>query len=160
MRRIDRARQERMANKIKRELENMRTKPWKYVYCLKENCPKAETCHHKLFFEGHKDRDTVIEVLNPYLQTDGECPHYRTPGCKKTMAVGFMRQVCRMNADMLKKFQSACMRAFCKTVYYEMRAGNRLLSPGEQSTIRSCAEKVGWNFPENGFDHMYEVPVW
>lgn len=160
MRRINRERQERMARKIKRELENMRTKPSKYVYCLKENCPLADTCLHKLFFEGHKDKDRVIEVLNPYLQKDGDCMYYNTLGRKKMMAVGFMRQVCRMDDATLKKFQSACMKIFCKSVYYEMRAGNRLLSPGEQSYIRECATKVGWNFPETGFDRMYEVPVW
>lgn len=160
MRRINRARQERMARKIERDLEAMRTKPLKYVYCLKENCPQAETCLHKLFFEGHKDKDRVIEVLNPYLQSEGNCVHYKTLGCTQMMAVGFMGQVCRMDDTTRKKFQSVCMKDICKTVYYEMRAGNRLLSPSDQSYIRKCATKVGWNFPANGFDQMYEVPVW
>lgn len=160
MRRINRAKQEHIAWKIQNDLKNMRTKPTKYVYCLKENCPQADTCLHKLFFAEHKDKDTIIEVLNPYLQKDGECQHYRTLGRKQTVAVGFMGQVCRMDTETRRKFQSACMKNICKTVYYEMRAGHRLLSPGEQLYIRRCAQEVNWDFPENGFDHMHEVPVW
>lgn len=160
MGRINRTKQEYMARKIERELEAMRTKPLKYVYCLKENCTQADTCLHKLFLEGHKDKDRVIEVLNPYLQKDGECQYYNTLGRKQIVAVGFMGQVSHMDTETRKKFQSECMKGICKTVYYEMRAGNRLLSPTSQSYIRECATKVGWNFPKNGFDRMYEVPVW
>lgn len=160
MRHIDREKQKAIEENLKRQIEARKTQPTKYVYCLKEDCPKADSCFHKLFFKGHKENDTVIEVLNPYLQNETECAHYRTWGATQKLAAGFTRQVYAMDEDTRKRFQSRCMKVICKTVYYEMRSGQHLLSPSDQLFIRKCAKEVGWNFPEDGFNQMFIVPAW
>lgn len=151
-----------IAQKLEAAVKEMRKKPVQYVYCLKEDCEHAKECLHKLFFEVPKASYQVITVYNPYLQQqeEGECPHLKVAGETMKMAVGFTAQVGRMNPEILKQFQKECMKEYCKSVYYDMRAGKRLLSPGDQEYIRGCAAKVGWDFPENGFDKMYTVPSW
>lgn len=148
--------------KLEKQIKDMQNRPFDYVYCLRENCPQASECLHKKFYEEVKDKRVVISVYNPQYQQhqEGQCPNYKVKGETMQVAVGFTHQVAKMDASMLKAFQRECMKVYCKSVYYEMRAGNRLLSPSDQQCIRNCAAKVGWIFPENGFDRMRTVPSW
>lgn len=135
-------------------------KPEHYIYCLKEGCPKANSCLHKLWFENVRKGHQKFEVYNTELQevTSEGCRHYICDGRTRWLAWGFTGQVSRMPTVVKKRFQSECMRWVCKTIYYDMRSGKRMLTPTEQSSIRQCAQKVGWHFPANGFDQMIEVP--
>lgn len=150
------------AARLERSVKEMCKKPVQYVYCLKENCSQAQECLHKVFFEKPKESHHVITVFNPYLQQheDGKCPDFKVMGETKKIAVGFTAQVARMDDETLKRFQAECMKTLCKSVYYDMRAGKRLLLPEDQLFFRNCAARVGWNFPADGFDKMHTVPSW
>ena len=143
-------------------LENLNRKPYNYTYCLKDDCPLAATCKHKVFYEQEGKEKYVISVFNPLVHhPEGDtCRHYVGMNETEIMARGFEHFVSCLDDETKKKFQRVCMNNFCKSVYYDLRAGNRLIYPAEQSLLMSYASKVGATLTTSGFDRTYIVPKW
>ena len=144
-------------------IERVLEKPYDYAICLNaESCPKRERCLHALETTASKCSAQIIRCVNPQLYADGkECAQFRDKDAKCRYAFGFTRQSERMKAmGKYKEFMTACQKWFCRTVYYDMRAGNRTITPDEQRIIIGCAEKVGVHFPANAFDRMVETTDW
>lgn len=141
--------------------QKMQQEPHGYKCCVKEECECKQTCLHYLFYM--KNNDFFIDVVNPKrIAAFGteKCNFFADATRPSTYALGFARFVNRLNKDEKDRFQRRCMRLFCKSVYYEMRAGNRVIMPREQNVLREAAEQEGIAVPGQFFDETFEAPGW
>lgn len=144
-------------------MKRISEKPFDYPICMNwQKCPKRERCLHAQETTAEKCRWQVVHCINPLLYAEGkDCVQFRDKDEKCRYAFGFTRQAERLKArGKYKEFMALCQRYFCRTVFFEMRSGQKALSPGDQQYIIRCAAEVGYAFPEDGFDQMIEVTKW
>ena len=143
-------------------MERVKEKPVNYPVCISMTCGRRESCLHALETTAEGLECPVITCINPlkYRGKDG-CSEYRDKDAKWQYAFGM-----KCIAHMLKRlgvyqdFMEKCMRHFCRTVYYDMHAGNRIIYPHEQQLILGCAAEVGVDLPADSFDRMEDAKAW
>lgn len=141
-------------------ISKMQLPPENYAYCVQAACPLSHNCLHSTLLResGDKHYVRVINPVNQYIAS--ECPDFQPSDTMATYALGFSYRVSRMNLDEKSRFQSRCMHYFCKTVFYDMRSGKRIISPKEQLLIIKAAEEEGILFAPTDFDRTFEAPEW
>lgn len=146
-------------NEIVRRLA---TKPSNYPICMNTECRNRNTCLHAFETTEQKTQTIVITCINPKMYAEGtECTKYRHSGSTCHYAFGM-----RTLAERLKSkgknhlFMNECLKHFCRTVYYDIYAGIRVISPEEQDCIMDCVKAVGTDIPSHPFDEYAEVPLW
>lgn len=141
--------------------QKMQQEPHGYKCCVKEECGCRQECLHYLFYK--KNDDFFLSVINPKkivaFGTE-KCNFFADATRPTTYALGFVGFVNRLNKDEKDRFQRRCMRSFCKSVFYEMRAGNRVIMPWEQDALREAAEHEGIKVTGQFFDETFEAPAW
>lgn len=141
-------------------ISKMQLIPANYAYCVQTGCPRSHNCLRSTLLHESGDKH-YIRIINPTNQHIApECSDYRPSDTKATYALGFSRRISRMNLDEKSRFQNRCMLYFCKTVFYEMRSGKRIISPKEQQLIIQAAEEENIIFAPTDFDHTFEAPEW
>lgn len=141
-------------------ISKMQLPPENYAYCVQTSCPLSQNCLHSTLLRESGDKH-YVRVINPVNQhIASECPDFQPSDTMATYALGFSYRVSRMNLDEKSRFQSRCMNYFCKTVFYDMRSGKRIISPKEQLFIIKAAEEEGILFAPTDFDHTFEAPEW
>lgn len=143
-------------------MSKLQQEPHDYACCVNEDCQSKSQCLRYLQYQA-KGREFFLRIINPRVAQhigNTKCNMYADATHPGTYAVGFERFVRRLNPDEKLRFQCRCMHHFCKTVYYNMRAGKRIIYPWEQDTIRDAARKEGIDFPEHGWDHEFQAPAW
>lgn len=143
-------------------MERVKEKPLNYPICMHNECARRDKCLHALETTPERMAHPIITCVNPLNYSDkDDCKEFRDKDAKTMFAFGMkgIASILKQN-DQYKKFLSACMDHFCRTVYYDMQAGHRIIYPQEQKVILDCAAKLGVHLPANSFDQMVETMGW
>lgn len=147
---------------ISRLMERVKEKPVNYPICFSTTCGKRESCLHALETTTEGLECPAIMCINPlkYSGKDG-CSEYRDKDAKAYFAVG-IRGIAQTlkRQGVYKDFVQRCMRYFCRTVYYDMYAGQRVIAPHEQQLILGCAAELGVDLSVDSFDRIMEAKAW
>lgn len=144
-------------------VRKMQQEPHDYAYCVREDCKHRHECLHYLQYERSGDKLFFFRTINPFKTKpygEEKCNFFADATRQCTYAIGFGRFVSQLNLDEKQRFQSRCKHSFCKTVYYDMRAGKRILYPWDQDIIREAAEHEHIAFPKDAFDYTFQAPAW
>lgn len=144
-----------------RLVQRMQQEPYDYKCCVNEACTCKQECLHYLAYQ--KSGGFFLKVLNPRriaCHGTGGCDFFADATRSATYALGFSLFVSRLNKDEKERFQRRCMQAFCKSVYYEMRAGKRIIMPWEQDILLEAARREGIEVEGQLFDETFEAPRW
>lgn len=143
-------------------INRLAAKPADYPICMNTECRNRNTCRHALETTEQKMQEPVIRCINPLVYADGaECPQYRHKDATCHYAFGMRTLAERLkSAGRYRLFMNECLKHFCRTVYYDMYAGVRVISPEEQDCIVECAKTVGADIPPQPFDDYAEFPLW
>ena len=134
--------------------------PNNYTLCIKNDCPKADTCLRHVAVEMMPSEVQRWSIISPaYLaQTEGECPVYRSAE-KVQYARGFVRMMSELTVKQAHAVKENIVATFGMNMYYRMRRGERLITPTEQEEIYALLEKQGVSErPE--FDAYVEDYLW
>ncbi len=138
-------------------------KPINYAMCTNPHCSLAATCRHALEATEDARNASVLHIINPLEyagRTDG-CPQYRNVDSTSSYAIGFTSLSNRIkDAGLLSRFKAECLKHFSRTTFYELRAGNRELSPETQNIIKECAHRAGYTFDDDAFDEYVVGTCW
>ncbi len=137
-------------------------KPYNYPICLNTECILRERCLHAIETTAEQMSATFITCVNPSVYADkDECTEFRDKDAIAYMAFG-MQKIAKTlkQSGCYSAFIAECLHHFCRTVYYEMLAGEHSITPSDQSIILECAEKVGKPLPADSFDKMIEMKAW
>ena len=143
-------------------IERVKEKPTNYPICMHMGCQKRDLCLHALETNLERMMRPIITCVNPLTYSDEDvCEQFRDKDAKSMYAFG-MKDIARTlkHLDLYKAFKSACMRHFCRTVYYDILAGHRIIYPQEQKVILDCAAKLGVHLSPNSFDQTVETTGW
>ena len=137
--------------------------PLGYAFCLEKNCVQGEKCLRSTKFkefcaQEHRSSFCIVnpEDCNPQQKN---CINFRSAE-PAPYAFGFTNEYQKMNLIQKDAFKHLMIGHFCKTLYYDMKRGDRIITPEEQKTIISLAKKAEYNFPPNGFDRIHLLPGW
>lgn len=150
-------------NPKERLMRNLMEKPLHYPICLNwQTCKNRTRCLHALETTEAKCQAPTIYSVNPQLYDPEQgCTQFRDKDAKHSYAFGFTRMAERIKATgRYQQFSSLCQKHFSRTLFFDMRAGNRAISPAEQQIIIQCAAQAGISFPAKGFDKMVETTKW
>lgn len=154
-----------MAQKISKStiFSRINQKPLDYAMCTNPHCSLAATCRHALEATEEARTASVLHIINPLEyegRTDG-CAHYRNANATVAYAIGFVNLSNRIKAaGLFSRFKSECLKHFSRTTFYELRAGNRELSPETQNIIKECAHRAGYTSDDDAFDEYVVGPCW
>lgn len=143
-------------------LERVKEKPRNYPICLYMGCTKRDKCLHALETSQEHLTRPIITCVNPLTYSDKEdCKQFRDKDDKTMYAFGMKNIAYTMKQhDLYKAFKSACMHHFCRTIYYDMMAGQHIIYPVEQKIILDIVAQLGIHLPANSFDQMVEATGW
>ncbi len=136
------------------------TVPNNYTLCIKNDCPKADTCLRHVavgMMSSEVQRWSIISLA--YLaQIEGECPMYRSAE-KVQYARGFVRMIRTLPVNVSEMVAHKLIAHFGRNAYYDMRKGKRLIAPAEQEIIRTVVAECGAG-QEVAFDAYEEDYQW
>lgn len=136
------------------------SKPFGYALCVKEDCPQKGQCLRYQQYQKDNGKSRMINIINPLTIASTPCKMFSDASKPGKYAIGMYRIVLRLNPDQKARFQDRCMRSFCKTVFYEMRGGQRVITPMEMSLIIKAGQAEGITICEEDFDITFEAPAW
>ncbi len=134
--------------------------PESYALCLYDGCPRAGECLRYTLAQGVPAGHTYIKILSPAAarQSAGAaCPHFR-PIVKYAYARGIeslLRQLRTFPYDDSVWIRRSVYNYLGRWKYYEIKHGNRLVTPEEQETIRNFFRKKGIS-AEPSYDEMID----
>lgn len=140
----------------------VKEKPADYPICLYMDCSKRERCLHALETTAERLECTIVMCVNPRICSDeAGCREFRDMDARVYFAFG-MRGIAEAmkKRGLYKAFMNGCMHHFCRTVYYDMVAGLRSVSPREQQVILTIAAGLGVQLDADSFDRMVETVAW
>ena len=121
-----------------------------YLVCFINSCPLHEQCLRWLVGR-HAPQEPLSHVavnpLNPNVGVDN-CELYR-PNVRVIMKRGLTHFYYDMPGHTEKAIRSALIGHFGHKYYFEMRKGERLITPDQQQTIERVCRHYGWNGPLN-----------
>ena len=144
-------------------IDKMQKVPHRYALCVKSDCPMASGCLRHMLYEKNNGRKSTIEVVNPkhvVRDAEGGCRFFADGGRQATYALGFLRFVYGLTSKQKAMFQKRCLESIGKTVYYEMRASERVITPSWQAFLLRVAEEEGIPVPDRFFDCTFKAPAW
>lgn len=110
--------------------------PQGYVHCINRDCPLANECLRFLAAENAPEDVLQYAVLNPKaIKTAGsDCPFHRdsTP---KRFGRGMNNMLQQVPSGRLKVLRAQLIALFGRTLFYEMKKGDKLVSPENQAKI-------------------------
>lgn len=134
--------------------------PASYTLCLYEGCPRATQCLRCALGLGVPAERTQIRILSPAAArrlAGDQCPHFR-PIVKYSYARGIeslLRQLRSFPYDDAVWIKDKVYNFFGRWKYYEIKHGDRLVTPEEQAEIRKYFLKRGIT-AEPSFDERVE----
>lgn len=136
--------------------------PPNYPVCLNMECTKRDRCLHALSTgEQHLAASSVI-CINPLRYSGSQpCSEYRDKDAIARYAFGMKGLANSLKIQHLyRSFMAECRKHYCRTVFYDMYAGKRTITPEDQSVLLSCARSIGATLSDDCFDEVVEGTAW
>lgn len=132
----------------KTEADIFREKVPSYLVCFIDTCPLHEQCLRWLV-GCHADTAPLSHVaVNPRNPKMGreDCPMYREKK-RVVMKRGLTQMYHEMPGYMEHDIRHALIHLFTRKAYFQMRRGDRLITPAEQQQIADTCRRHGWTAP-------------
>lgn len=142
------------------EADVFREKAHHYLVCFLDRCPLSQRCLRYLvgqYASSYPSAHTSINPLHPKVQT-AECPMFR-PIVRVMKKKGMTHFYHDMPGYMEYNIRQELIRLFKRTYYYEMRRGDRLITPEQQQQIEQVCRRHGWQGDLN-YDGEQEDWAW
>ena len=147
-------------DKTKTQEEIFRNKVDHYIVCFLDHCPLHEQCLRWLVGQYADPTLIIFRSINP------RNPHYANENCdmfrpnrKVVMKMGFKNMYHDMPGYMEHSIRSKLISLFGHRQYFEMRKGERLVTPDQQQQILDICRAEGWQGPIN-YDGEQEDWLW
>lgn len=131
-----------------------------YLVCFIDQCPLCSKCLRYLVGQyAVPDRPTYLAAnpRNPQVGNE-QCILFRED-VRVTMKKGFKNMYLDMPGRMEKAIRRELIAWLGRNEYFQMRRGDRLITPEDQQLISSVCRKHGWNAPIV-YDGEQEDFVW
>ena len=143
-----------------READVLREKANHYLICFLDRCPLRDRCLRYLVGQHASSEPWAHTSINPLhagVQT-AECAMFR-PNVRVVKKKGMMHFYHDMPGYMENNIRQALIRLFKRTYYFEMRRGDRLITPEQQQQIEQVCRRHGWQ-GELNYDGEEEDWAW
>ena len=143
-----------------READVLREKANHYLICFLDRCPLRDRCLRYLVGQHASSEPWAHTSINPLhegVQT-AECAMFR-PNVRVVKKKGMMHFYHDMPGYMENNIRQALIRLFKRTYYFEMRRGDRLITPEQQQQIEQVCRRHGWQGKLN-YDGEEEDWAW
>lgn len=146
--------------KTKTQEELFREKSEHYLVCFLDHCPLREQCLRWLVGQYADPSLVVYTAINPRNPKFGgkDCEMFRL-NQRAVMKRGFLSMYHDMPGYMEKHIRWQLIGKFGRRKYFEMRKGDRLITPSEQQVIQDICRANGWEGPIN-YDAEQEDWLW
>ena len=117
-----------------------------YLVCFIDSCPIHAECLRWLVGQhANPDLPSIVAInpRNPQMGND-RCPKFRASGLV-TMKTGLKHLYEDMTHRMETAIRNALICQFGRKQYFEMRKGERLITPDDQAQIADICQEYGWN---------------
>ena len=116
-----------------------------YMVCFHDGCERHGQCLHWLVGQHVNDEAVVLPAVSPRnrLVRSGQCPLFR-PKVYATLKRGMMHFYDQMPGRLEHGIREELIGLFNRKVYYQLRNGERAISPDEQSVIADVCRRHGW----------------
>ena len=145
---------------MKTQKEVFREKVDHYEVCFIDHCPLREQCLRWLvgqYADTTRVMFTTINQRNPMYGNE-HCEMFR-PNKRAMMKRGFKNMYHDMPGYMERRIRWQLIASFGRRIYFEMRKGDRLITPAQQQTILNVCRANGWQGPIN-YDGEQEDWLW
>ena len=138
----------------------MKDKVDHYTICFIDNCPLHKHCLRWMVGRYADPSRTVYLSINPHnpLVANDDCPQYRED-IRVKMKKGFVNIYYDMPGHMEAKIRQQLIAKLGRKPYFEMRKGQRLITPEQQELIERVIRANGWEGPIR-FDGEEEDYLW
>lgn len=125
-----------------------REKSHHYLVCFIESCPMREQCLRWLVGQYADPMPRAQNGINPRNPKMGgrQCEMFRK-NQRVVMKCGFTNLYHEMPGYMEHDIRSQLIATFGRKKYFEMRRGDRLITPAQQETIATICRLNGWQGP-------------
>lgn len=130
--------------------------PERYLMCLNDECPLADSCLRRLAARSGSRKDKIISVVNPVSYCAKKCEFYKENKVV-TMAYGMVDSFHDVKADDIATLRKKLIRHFGHGSYYVRRNGEHPITPDEQQYIASVFHSYGY---EVKYDRTEEETQW
>lgn len=131
-----------------------------YLVCFLDRCPLSQRCLRFLvgqYASASPLAQSAVNPLHPKVQT-ADCPLFR-PNVRVMNKKGMKRFYHDMPGYMEYDIRRQLIRLFKRTYYFEMRRGERPITPADQQKIAAVCRQCGWK-GELNYDGEEEDWVW
>lgn len=134
--------------------------PNEYLMCILKDCPLSKRCLRYYAATQQSSNRHVLTVVNPGYHdvATEDCPWFRSNE-KVTMKRGMTNFFHDMPGHMERSIRDQLIQLFGRTPYFNMRRGDRLITPGEQQQIARTCRQNGWQ-GELNYDGEVEDVEW
>ena len=128
--------------------ETFREKAWHYATCFIDHCPLHDQCLRWLVGQHFSPVPFVCTSISPRHPNagTGQCEMFRS-----SQRVIMKRGLTRLYLDMPKSMEDNIRRLLIgwwgRKHYYQMRRGDRLITPDQQQDVADACRQSGWNGP-------------
>lgn len=138
----------------------MKDKVDHYTICFIDNCPLHRHCLRWMvgrYADTSRDVYLSVNPHNPLMSSD-DCPMYRQD-IRVVKKKGFTNMYHEMPGYLEKKIRDQLITKLGRKQYFEMRKGQRLITPDQQKLIERVIRANGWEGPIN-FDSEEDDYLW
>ena len=135
---------------MKTQKEVFREKVDHYEVCFIDHCPLREQCLRWLVGQYADTTRVMFTTINQ------RNPMYGNEHCEMR---GFKNMYHDMPGYMERRIRWQLIASFGRRIYFEMRKGDRLITPAQQQTILNVCRANGWQGPIN-YDGEQEDWLW
>lgn len=128
--------------------EVFREKVHHYLVCFIDQCPLHEQCLRWMVGQYADTRPLAYNAINPRNPNIGgeQCEMFRK--CQRVMMKrGFKDLFHEMPGYMERGIRHSLISIFGHRKYFEMRRGDRLITPEQQQDIAAICQQYGWTGP-------------
>ena len=125
-----------------------RKKADNYLVCFMEQCPLHQQCLRWLVGQYADQQQAVITVVNPLNPRHGttDCDMFRKNE-RVMMKVGLTHLYLDMPGRMERAIRRQLIKLWGRKYYFEMRRGDRLITPAQQQDVVNVCRQHGWTGP-------------
>lgn len=130
---------------IQSEEDIFREKASSYLVCFINECPLRSHCLRYEVGQYASSLPMAQQSVNPRHPKMGtkDCPMFREHQ-RVLMKKGFTRFYYDMPGRVEHAIRGYLIAAFGRKIYFEMRKGERLISPEQQRVIANACRECGW----------------